>query len=219
MGYWGDVHRRARRETLELVKLEHPGRAAFTLGLVVVPALIIWWAAADSTAWLRALATVGAMAICGALGYGVKMLTIPPAMAAEAEDERKKLVATLASFDGPEEDVGLHEAVAYVLHRGWGRSLWDGNGDLEDCGGAVREIRARAGRGRIHIWGRTGNPALHKVVPAEFWQEVGIDFLSVVSGEAQPVRSEKNARLDPPRWHDLKANKAEFEREWPRTAC
>lgn len=214
MGYWREVHKRAKGEVLEMLKLEHPGRAALTVGLIAVPALLTWLGSHDAAVWVRTLATAGALAVCGAAGYIVKMLTIPPALALEAEAVRASLVQRLASFDQPDDDASMREGLTFMTEGDWGGSLFASSGGLPLVGEAMERVRKLAQRERIHVWGQTAAYTVHQVVPPYFWTDRGIDLLSVTAG-GEPINTDKNPGLTPPRWNNLRVNRAEFEREWP----
>lgn len=86
--YWGNVGRRALKETAELARLDNPGRAAMTLSVIIVPAGAMNLALGSADAWPRAIATIAAILFVAALIYLWKLLSIPPRIAREAEDER-----------------------------------------------------------------------------------------------------------------------------------
>lgn len=217
MGYWGEVHRLARAEVLELLKLKHTGQAAFTVALIVVPAAITWSFTADTAAWVRALSTVGATALVGAFAYGVKMLTIPPQLAAEAAAQRVDLERQLASFDDPDDDAWLREGLAYAHTGRWGDELWEAG--AEGVNAIAERVRKLAVRGRLHVWGTSGRQWEVPIeVPTYFLQATGFDFLSLTSDHPETVRTEKNGEFTPSRWHALRINRAEFEREFLRKA-
>jgi hypothetical protein len=216
MGYWGQVEKRARREALEMLRLEHPGRAALTLGLIGAPAVLTWFGAHDVSAWVRALATAGALGICGLIAYGAKLLSVPPVMAAEGESEKVALAKQLASFDGPEDDAGLSEGIAYAIGGAWGSNLWDQGPDVSLVYKIANRVRKLVVQERLHIWGTAGGGnEVHQLVPVYFLQATAFDFTTLTLVAENVVRTEKNQAYTPSRWHYLRVNKAEFEREFP----
>lgn len=214
MGYWASVHRRALRESLELVRLERPGRAALTLALIAGPSFLIWTYSPGADAFVRALATAATTAFCGLVAYGFKLFSIPPRLARETEAQHSELSAKLASFDTPQDDATMRQGLAYILNRRWDMDIWHRDGALSAAGSAVREIQRLANRERVHVWGQTTQSSVHQIVPPYFWADTSLDILSITSSEDCPIRSDKNTGLTPARWNNLRINRAEFEREW-----
>ncbi len=198
-----------------MVRLEHPGRAALTLALLLGPAVIAYFSLADAQAWSRAIAGLSALLAAGLAVYLLKLVAVPAAMSKDAETARLVLVGKLASYDTPDDDASLRQGLSYILHRDWNRPLWESDAALPRIGEALETVRKLAARERIIIWGQTANYTVHQQVPPHFWVERGIDLLSVTEAD-QPIRSDKNHGLTPPRWNDLKINRAQFEREWPK---
>lgn len=87
LSYWANVHKIALKETLELARLDNPGRALMTLGLIAVPAFVLYQITQSAETWLRVVATIGAMSVIALLIYGWKLSSIPPRLARSLADE------------------------------------------------------------------------------------------------------------------------------------
>lgn len=214
MGYWAGVHKRALRATLELIRLERPARAAMTIGLIVVPAALMWIYAADAQAGVRGLATLGTLLVAALLAYLSQIAAVPPCLAAEAEEERARLESIIASFGQPDDDEELRDGLAYIMNGSWEFPLWEGGeSTIGELSKVVQGIRKQASRGRIHIWGQLTRHQVHQSVPTDFWINGDIDFLGLMDGDL-PAQTSADG-VQPQRWINLRINRAEFEREWP----
>jgi hypothetical protein len=200
-----------------MLKLDRPGRAALTLGLVVIAAVITWAMSRDVAVWLRAVATLGATAVCGLVAYGAKMLSLPPILADEAAAREAALKEELATHEVAEPDHPIEEALGYILIGEWTKQF---PADLTLVPKALDRMRHLAFKGRIAIWGRVSPTSLPKAVPAHIWEHRGVDLQRFWDPSIETVETEKlfDEKSNAYRFRDLQVIRAQIEREWPRTA-
>jgi hypothetical protein len=215
MGYWGEVHRRAWRETLEMIRLDHPMRVVMMLITLAVPASIVWAQTANSESWVRALAALGGTALGGLFIYGYQLFAVPPKLASEAQELRDTLEARLATFEPQEADAPLEHALGYILTGTWGP---DFPSDLSKVGAIFKQMQSLAYHGKIAIWGRQSDFSVMRAIEREFWEHKGIDLQGFFTPDL-PTRTEKAHKDHQPyRFTHLMVIKAQIEREWPRSA-
>lgn len=107
---WKEAHRRAKAETLDLVRLNTPGRALLTLGSPAV-ALAVAWEATGQIAYAT-VAAVGALLIFGLLIYSGKLVLAPAQI---ARDDRATLHALQAQIEAqPNTSEIAAQLVAYM---------------------------------------------------------------------------------------------------------
>lgn len=197
----------------------------------IVPTLaagVAGWLATGAPLW-SAAASVAALAALALLWFLVFLAHEPPKMARDAATAhqaamavRDKTVESLeakaASYVNPTHDEGLSSAAAYVAGRAWQPSIWDLGDDepLLLLGGAIRQVADKALNGDLHIWGRANPQSRHVKIPAEFWEHGNIMIETMLNDPNHPmITTTKYGAHTPPRYHDLRINRAEFEREWP----
>jgi len=214
MGYWAVVHRRALRETLEMARLDNPLRALLTLSLIVGPAALAWFFSGDAQVWVRALATAGALLLASLVVYGVKLSAIPPVLASEAQAREDALNATLATYDPEWWDAPISEGVGYLEFGEWGRGEDAKRLPDDRIAAHIHAITARAFRSKLTIWAKSLALLHHDKVPPAVWGEQTIGRLAADGRDEGSQTTRAPTFQD--RRHDLKINRAEFEREWPR---
>ena len=99
---WKQAHRRALRETLELVRMDTPVRAMLTIGTPVIATLVAWHVLGQF-----AIATTAALAALLALGlliYVFKLILTPSRMVLEERAEIGRLTSTKADAEGSRRD-------------------------------------------------------------------------------------------------------------------
>lgn len=215
--YWAALRAQAWTEAKEQIRWDTPLRVATSFGPSAASFLATWFLTKEVAVGVA----VAVLTLVG-LGLGtflVKLAALPPILAAQSDAERRRLETMLASYVDPEDEVDLRSGAAYAVHRVWGRSLWEDEGNhFVALGDVLEQIRRLAHKSRIHVWGQTGPHSVHQVIDPEWWIDGRVDLLSVTKADEEPVRTDKHNRLNPPRWNDLRVNRAEFEREWPPIA-
>lgn len=215
--YWLRVAGRARKEALSVSKLSNPAAVISTLAGLIVPPVILFVATNDASGWTRAAATAGGLGIGVLLIFSWHMVTVPAAMDSEAEAREDALKNTLASYDGPEEDADIREGLGWTVWREWGRTpAKDGGGRLPEVSDAAETLRKAVHRGKVTLWGRENPYSLHKKIDPAFFEKTSFDILTILT-DGEEVRTEKDRTATPSRYHGLMINRAEFEREWPKT--
>jgi hypothetical protein len=91
-GFWKPVRQRALKQTFELVRLDQTGRIVLWAGLLAAAALT---APSFGEGLIRAFAVIGATALVGLGVYFVKLVSIPPKVAAEVEEAHAAKIAAL----------------------------------------------------------------------------------------------------------------------------
>lgn len=198
-------------------KLSNPAALLSTLAALLVPPMILFVASDDTSGWTRAAATAGGLGIGVLLIFGWSIIAVPPLMDREAKEREDALAETLASYDGPEEDADIREGLGWIVWREWGRTPEkDGAGRLEDVRLALEEIRKKAFRRKISVWGRGPyGDALHQDIRSDFFQTTGFDYGSMLSDDSVPQTDPAHS-VSKTQYRELMVNRAEFEREWPK---
>ena len=114
LAYWSAVARRALRESLEHVGWFPGFKMTGALLAVALSGVLAWYLTGNqASAEVRVLSTIGGAAGAAAILFVVKLLTLPPKLAAEAAEEKERL---------RQQNEGLTAALVYherlALHRG-----------------------------------------------------------------------------------------------------
>ena len=215
--YWSRVLRRALREALGVAKMDRPGPAIWSAVTIFAPAGLLFLATHDASALARAGATVGGVALGILCVFAWHLIAVPPLMDSEATEREESLTKTLASYEPQEEDADIRDGLGWIVLGEWGGSPeWDGGGRLEEFRLALVEVRNKAFRRKVSIWGRgPGAETLHEEISPDFFRSAGFDYESVLSDNGVP-QTDAAPSVVKTRYRALMVNRAQFEREWPR---
>lgn len=93
---WAEARRRARAETLDLIRLNDPYRALLTIGVPAV-ALTVCWEAIGQFA-IATVAALGASLLFGLVIYSAKLVLAPAQIAAENAEQAEIFADQIASI-------------------------------------------------------------------------------------------------------------------------
>jgi hypothetical protein len=109
-------------------------------------------------------------------------------------------------------DRSLKEAMAFATTKKWGERLWEmGEGAISTTGKELEKFHQLARDGKLRVWGKLDPWGVHNPIPAEYWSNHRVNFLSLFRSEADI----ENDSTPPPHYRDLMVSRADFEREWP----
>jgi hypothetical protein len=110
-------------------------------------------------------------------------------------------------------DVGIGDALGYVAFRDWGQNFLAAVGS-EYVSGAKEydEFLQALADGNIPSWGKRNNYGVHEPIPANFWFDNRIDWLSVLRDEP---KTETNAMPAGSLFTSLMTSRSAVARYWP----
>lgn len=222
MDYWTRIRRRAWREQLAEFKSNSPRALAqiLTLTLTAFAVSLIL-----SNRWIvSGLIALAALIVAVAAPLAARILALPAVVEAEhagranlAEQDLKEeielLEAVLESFTPLVGDTPLLAGLSYCQHRDW--TARGGPLQQEGLGELLHQIRHLGQLERLHLWGRTTSAGHMLPIPPAYWERGRIDPTPAQTAKGGPLQTQRNDTLQPRRFHDLRINRAEFEREWP----
>ena len=93
MGYWRNVMKRARTESLQLVRLDSLARAAIWIAVPVGTFVVTWWVLGESAVgFVKVLAGLGVTAAIAIVFFAIKSFTLPPVIHSEQESRIETLI-------------------------------------------------------------------------------------------------------------------------------
>jgi hypothetical protein len=174
---WKEARRRARSETLELLRLNSAPRAIFTLGTLLVAFLATLGMTGQVA--IAALATAAWMVVCGLAIFVGKLINAPARIAAEALADTEALAV---KFQSDEARKAKRVALGVLIEEA--SNLLDdlrGDADLEELIGRVADWRTRT----LALLDEQFDPGYR----ARFMNSSGI-----VSGEPAGLEEERKSR-------------------------
>lgn len=129
---------------------------------------------------------------------------------------------TSESVEVPRRDVWLLDAIYYIGFGTWDRLGWDElQGQTSKLGPVPEMVRQKAYDGDLRIWGRDGFSGPHLLIPKEYWEYYGFDWVTLLEGNGEEFQTalEKNtSSILMHVYRSLKTSKSEIERLWPSAA-
>jgi hypothetical protein len=115
-------------------------------------------------------------------------------------------------------DTKMHEALAYVELRQWGRkfhAIVSQPSANPEKGFSPAEVRQAAIDGDIRIWGRKSPHDAYVLIDPKYWETWQIDWFAALKSNAETEKRVTGAAGY--KYYDLMVSRAEFERRWPST--
>jgi len=209
-GYWARVGKRAWQEAAKSVKLDSRELIMILVFGQIIVGLFLWFALGGDklpdNLWARA-ATIGAPFLLFLPLLLTKLLNVPAKMDAELRDELGQL---RIPEGGPQPDWRFGQL--YAALRGPDGPPWTEALD--------REIRDKITTGHLEIWareqrGETFGP-LSLIAPSWFMRGDFTHFFLLDDHEGKPHFGGGGPVGDDRRFGDMRVNKAQAMRLWPR---
>ncbi|WP_457300028.1 hypothetical protein [Phyllobacterium sp. P5_D12] len=116
--YWGKVAKRALLESLELIRLDNPWRTTVTLGVAASVGVLGYILSSSLDGLVRAAYAVGAVALVGFILFLVKLVTVPPKVATEADARVKEWSQKYEALSQHSNDnLRAHRELAWIAAR------------------------------------------------------------------------------------------------------
>lgn len=109
-------------------------------------------------------------------------------------------------------DTGAADAIAYIVNRKWGGTVFEVTAAGADMSGVVETFQQAARDGELRVWGKAREGGLYERLEPETWQRHQIEWFSLLKG--QPTTETLDYMGDTTKWRDLMVSRAEVQRLW-----